>query len=93
VKSILRRLQSLERHAGHRTTTEGLATVRERALQIFSAADRELLPEVNLLLTRCAVAELGERYRTVWDRWDGALAMATTQAGFPFLLSAADLRL
>ena len=48
----MRRLESLERHAGHRTATEELAAVHERALQILSAADRELLPEVNLLLTR-----------------------------------------
>ena len=72
---------------------ESLARLQELALTMLSDSELELLHTVNALLSGNGEANLSAAHRTVWERWDDALAVATKKLHCPVELTAMDLRL
>ena len=92
IKSLLRRMVVLER-ASKQSEGGSLTRVQELALTMLSDSELEALHTVNALLRGNGEAALSAAHRTVWHRWDQALAAATNKLQCPIQLTAMDLRL
>ena len=92
IKSLVSRTAILER-ASKQSRSGTVIGVQELALTMLSEAELEQLQMVNVLLSGNGVAALTDAHRTIWSRWDHALAAATKQLKCPVELTAMDLRL
>ena len=92
IKSLVRRMKILEQ-ASKQSRSGSIVGVQKLALTMLSEAELEQLQMVNVLLSGNGVAALTDAHRTIWSRWDHALAAATKQLQCPVELTATDLRL
>ncbi|HTU48595.1 MAG TPA: hypothetical protein VMF91_26270 [Bryobacteraceae bacterium] len=88
-----RRLQKLEAAFCGPVWNTQLVDLCDCARRKLSVADRDLLKEAEMLLDQVPFGSLSEAHRAVWDRWEDAFSKAAEEMRFPWLVTAADLRL